>query len=287
MFERHAKFILRNYFNPWAKNINISDFPQYSKFNKRYSAVIIDDRPDEMLRFSVLNTLWMTRFKIPIVIYTTEKSLLQTRKLFGDILNNSGLIQIYSLEMNKINIESYNDLLKSYDFWENLLTEKVLIFQTDSLLIEPIELSMFDFDYIGALFCKGKSRAIRFPYFNNDLSDEIGSVWVNQKYNEELISGIIMGNGGLSIRNRDIMMKICLEENPNKKENEDIFFSRFIRKYSRNIPKMKDASSFSIEADYHHSYGFHGSYNYLQAEELSNIYDRHIRNIISLASRLI
>ena len=146
---------------------------------------------------------------------------------------------------------------------------------------------MFDFDYIGALFSKGKSRVIRFPHFTNNLLEEIGSVWVTQKYNEELISGIIMGNGGLSIRNRDVMRKICLEEDSAQKENEDIFFSRFIRKYSSNLPKMIDARRFSIEADYHLSIGFHGSYFYLQAGELSNIYDRHIRNIIALASKLI
>ena len=286
MFESHAKHVLRTYLNPWAKKIEKINLSDYNSLDNDFSALIIDDRPDEMLRFSVINTLWMTRFKIPINIYTTRKSLLQTRELFLDIENKSGLIKINILEIDKIDINSYNNLLKSHDFWGRLETQKVLIFQTDAMLIEPIELSMFNFDYIGALFSKGKSRSLKFPCLNNELLEEIGSVWVNQKYNEDLPSGILMGNGGLSIRNRDIMKKICLEETADQKENEDIFFSRFIKKYSSKIPKMIEARNFSIEADYHYSSGFHGSYYYLQSEELSNIYDRHIKNVIAIASSL-
>ena len=96
-----------------------------------------------------------------------------------------------------------------------------------------------------------------------------------------------MGNGGLSIRNRDVMKQICIKETSDNNENEDVFFSRFISKYSSKIPKMKEVRNFSIEADYQYSFGFHGSYFYLQPEELSTIYDRHIRNIIALASKLI
>ena len=105
MFERHAKYVLRTYFNPWAEKINLVGLSKSSELSNQVSGLIIDDRPDEMLRFSVLNTLWMTKFKIPIFIYTTEKSFLSTKKLFLDISHSNKLIKIKTLDVNKINVE--------------------------------------------------------------------------------------------------------------------------------------------------------------------------------------
>ena len=94
---------------------------------------------------------------------------------------------------------------------------------------------MFDYDYIGAPFCKGKCRSLKFPLYSQDLSSEVGYTWARQSYNEELDSGILMGNGGLSIRSRKIMEEICIKEKPKTNENEDIFFSRLIKKYSHIV----------------------------------------------------
>ena len=285
LFESHAKYLLIRFLNPWIEKVITSNIIKNSNLSNEYTSLIVDDRPNEILRFSVLNTLLMTRLRLPVNIYTTKKSFIETKNLFSDILNNTNLIKIIALETDKINISYYNDLFKSSTFWSNLVFRKVLVFQTDSLLIEPMEFSMFNYDYIGALFSCGKSRCIRFPHYNNDLSEEIGSYWITQKYNEDLGFQILMGNGGLSIRDCDLMMKICLGETSKSNENEDIFFSRFIRKYSKNIPKINDARRFSIEAEFSNSIGFHGSYFYLDACELSTIYDRHIRNIIGLVSK--
>jgi len=285
MFESHCQFLLNNFLNPWAKKyLSLSINNSYNK-NNDLCGLIIDDRPNEILRFSVLNTLLMTNLKLPIKIYTTKKSLLNTTKLFSDFIDHTQLIEIVTLETNKINIRFYNNLLKSLDLWADLTASKILVFQTDSLIIEPMEYSMFDFDYIGALFCKGKSRCIRFPLFNKESQKEIGSTWINQIYNADLIPEVLMGNGGLSIRSRKIMMRICSNETSEPNENEDIFFSRYIRKYSQNIPgNTKIINRFSIEADFHNSIGYHGSHFYLDHSELSSIYDRHIKNVIGLIS---
>tara|TARA_Y100001968_G_scaffold296603_1_gene304934 strand:- start:2614 stop:3303 length:690 start_codon:yes stop_codon:yes gene_type:complete len=227
----------------------------------------------------------MTNLNFPIIIYTTEKSFLKTKELFLDFIDKTELIEIRTLETSKINIDFYNKILKSSYFWSNLKANKILIFQTDTLIIEPMEYSMFNFDYIGALFSKGKSRCIRFPVFNKESKDEVGNTWINQIYNANLRPELLLGNGGLSIRSREIMIKICMNETSEGNENEDIFFSRFLDKYSQNIPSnTKVINRFAIEADFHNSIGYHGSHFYLDHSELSGIYDRHIKNIIGLVS---
>ena len=284
IFESHGIYILRRFLNPWAgrhlskplkKNLDIT--------NERFG-LIVDDRPNEILRFSVLNTLLMTDLNLPIQIYTTKKSLSDTKKLFLDVLGITNLIRINALEIDSINIDLYNNLLKSSNFWSSLKAKQVLIFQTDTLLIEPLELAIFNYDYIGALFSRGKSRCISIPHFNKEMGED-GYTWITQKYNEDLSSGLLMGNGGLSIRNCEIMKKICSNETSNPNENEDIFFSKHLKKYTKNLPSNTNIiNRFSIEADFHKSVGYHGSHFYLDHSELSSIYDRHIRTVMGLLS---
>ena len=285
MFESHGIYILRKFLNPWAKKYIPSSLKSNIDINNEQFGLILDDRPNEILRFSVLNTLLMTNLNLPIKIYTTKKSLSDTKKLFSDVLDFTNLIEIRTLEIDSINIALYNSLLKSADFWSSLIAQKVLIFQTDTLLIEPLEFTIFNYDYIGALFSIGKSRCISIPHFNKETSDQDGSTWITQKYNENISSRLLMGNGGLSIRNCEIMKKICSNETSNPNENEDIFFSKHLNKYTKNIPSNTNIiNRFSIEADFHKSVGYHGSHFYLDHSELSSIYDRHFRTVMGLLS---
>tara|TARA_Y100001968_G_scaffold109207_1_gene98782 strand:- start:6932 stop:7873 length:942 start_codon:yes stop_codon:yes gene_type:complete len=285
MFESHAIYILQKFLNPWAERNIFNSLGKKLDFINDRSAIILDNRANEILRFSVLNTLIMTDLKLPIKIYTTKKAFSDIKKLFLDILDFTNLVEINLLEIDEINIVSYNNLLKSSNFWAKIQDKKVLIFQTDALLIEPLEFSMFKYDYIGALFSKGKSRSIRIPHFNKESREEVGCTWITQKYNENLGPSIIMGNGGLSIRNCEIMEKICSNETSNQNENEDIFFGKYLKKYTSQLPtNTKIINRFSIEADFHNSIAFHGSHFYLDHSELSSIYDRHLRTLIGLLS---
>jgi hypothetical protein len=137
----------------------------------------------------------------------------------------------------------YNALLTSAAFYRGLPTEMILIFQTDTLFVEPALLDAFmDFDYVGAPWKNGK-----------------------------------VGNGGLSLRRRSKMIEICerirpheclqdllslpiLEECTDIKNalaamtpeqqteemNEDIFFS-FQRAVPIRIPTWEQARTFSVE----------------------------------------
>ena len=52
-----------------------------NKNSLNYASVLVDDRPNKFMRFTVLNTLLMTRLLMPLRIYTSKKSLSKTKKL--------------------------------------------------------------------------------------------------------------------------------------------------------------------------------------------------------------
>ena len=285
-FYSHVSFILENYLEKWINSdlkYKISTF-----YSSEYIAVILEDRPNKLLRFSIINTLLMTRVKMKIIIFTTEDMLKDMNQLFSDL---SDIVEIHSLKFDQsfiknLSIDNYNKILMKSSFWKQLPAKNVLLFQTDSLLIEPLDFLMFEYDYVGAPFCKEKYLSTIFPEFSDFDQSEIAGTWITQVFNREhnIPDGIFQGNGGLSIRNRDIMMKICENEKPLKDENEDIYFSRLVNKYSTCLAPLGISSRFSCECEYYKSIGFHASYLYLSSSQQGEIYERHLKYVISLTS---
>jgi hypothetical protein len=135
-------------------------------------------------------------------------------------------------------IDDYNNLFKSYEFWDNMPYEKVLIFQVDSkLLREGIE-EFLDYDYVGA-------------------------AWTFQEHG---------GNGGLSLRSPEIMRKICAIASFSKR-NEDVLFCNFMaqEKYG-NLAPREVCQKFSTEAVYGlGSLGVHAIEKWLTVEQCNKI----------------
>ena len=178
----------------------------------------------------------------------------------------------------------YNKILKDHTFWENLPTRHILVFQTDALLIEPIDFDIFKYDYIGAPFAPNKYLSTSFPKVSAISKNDDSEKWVTQIFNKAvpIPDGVFVGNGGLSLRNRDVMIDICKNEFSPDEENEDIYFSRLIKKYSKNVVPFDIAKRFSCECTYYKSIGFHASYLYLTQEQQAEIYERHVKYIFAL-----
>jgi len=84
----------------------------------------------------------------------------------------------------------------------------------------------------------------------------------------------LSGNGGFSLRNCMIMIKIINDiykkKIKMKNENEDIVFSRYLNKYlPNNICPYKKALIFSRETDNfkHSTFGFHKNYQVCEFAE--------------------
>ncbi len=281
-FYFHVSYILENYLEKWV--IRIID-KNYQFFNDHLS-VIIENRPNKLLRFCILNTLIMTGLKMKVLLFTTKDKIKEMNALLSDIKE---FIDIKCLSNEKygyeeMNVLSYNRVLKNPLFWRELSAENILIFQTDSLLIQPLDFSMFKYDYVGAPFSKDKYASTSFPVFEADSDNEITSKWVTQIFNRvvEVPEFVGQGNGGLSLRNRDLMREICEKECSNDDENEDIYFSRLVPKYSHNLAPLEIARRFSCECDYLKTIGFHASFLYISNEKQAEIYERHLKYIMSL-----
>jgi len=141
------------------------------------------------------------------------------------------------LTCNVDNIDKYNKLLLSVGFW-TILNEydRVLIFQSDSMLLKDgIELFL-KYSYVGA------------PW-----------IWANDRQKG--------GNGGLSIREPMAMIKAILNHKP-QGENEDIFFSN----HCENVSPREVSEMFSCETIFKlGTQGYHAIEKWLTPEQCEQI----------------
>lgn len=142
------------------------------------------------------------------------------------------------------NAMDYNLLLTSPEFWESLPFDKVLIFQHDSgLLREGIE-EFLQWDYIGA-------------------------PWKFSPY---------VGNGGLSLRTKEIMLKVIAYEPYSvfQHGNEDVYFANRINKVGGRIAPICEAKKFAVETMFElGTLGYHAPNKYLTIGQYNEILNQY------------
>lgn len=141
-------------------------------------------------------------------------------------------------------IAEYNMLLTTYEFWEACPFDKVLIIQHDSgLLREGID-DFLEWDYIG-------------------------SPWKFQEHG---------GNGGLSLRSRDAMMKVIEKHlyKPILHGNEDVYFSNFMQSAGCKLAPREVCMKFSCESIYQlGTLGYHAINKHLNQSQIQNILNQY------------
>lgn len=179
----------------------------YSKIPKKsiLECVIIEPRIHKNLK-NVLNNFTSLLPNASFTIYHSVLNLQYIQNIIG-YSNNFNLV----LLPDNFNRDTYSKLLTSVPFWKNLHGEKILIFQVDSGLRKNNILNFWNNLYIGAPWKKS----------------------INNNY---------VGNGGFSLRDRKEMINIC-ENHSNNNLPEDVFFSKYLGKYTT----VSDALAFSIE----------------------------------------
>jgi hypothetical protein len=143
--------------------------------------------------------------------------------VFHGILNHKRLIKAFGehpkrlryvpLEQDNITMAQYNYLLTRPSFYDNLSGRHLLVFQTDAVLFSNSLVKIQDllmYDYVGAPWKKYPNK------------------W--------------SGNGGLSLRRRDLMAKIA-KEIPYISGNEDRYFAEAFRKSKLQVVLAKPAVS--------------------------------------------
>lgn len=254
IFRKHLKKcipFLVNKSNRYIKKIN----------DCTRSLLFIDDRCDSRIEVQILNMLNFTTEDIGFQIMCKDNNY----EFILNIVERNGLENVCITKINQdINtVDKISSFMFSEEFFKNVVTEKVFIFQLDSLLLRPLDNKFWDYDWIGARW----GNTIFPPY----------------KY----LSG---GSGGFNIRNIKKCYSVAKKINFNYsefiiKENmnnyyEDVIYCFLLSKEENiKLPLDYDSDYFSSESIIMPSlnmYGFHKVYNYITTDLLKKILNIHL-----------
>lgn len=281
MFRAHGLHLLQRYLNPWAEAV-LRQWQPPPATEATPLAVLVDDRPDLLLRFCVLNTLLMGRMQLRLRLVTAPASAEAMRQLCSGLEPWVEVVVQPVAEGERFSWHSYNSLLKSAAFWQHLPAEHLLIVQVDTLLVEPLDFSLFAFDYVGSPWAKGKLLSHDFPRYSPDLQQQWPPSWEGKILCQTVPDGLVNGNGGLSIRSRTRMAAICASEASEADEPEDIYFARCLQRHGAHVPALEQVQRFACETHHQESIGAHASWRYLAAAEQAQMYERHLKHLLAL-----
>ncbi len=228
------------------------------------AAVIVEPRKHCALSFvlrefrKVLGDDWPI-----IVLHGTENGPNWVKKQAEHIKN----CIMKPMPWKNLTTRAYSELLTSLLFWEELKPyEKILIFQTDSLVFDrkasKLTIDRFlEYDYIGAPWRSSTDGC---------------------------------GNGGLSLRSRSAMMKAIREKLLSRsirslttaadcsRHPEDVFFASYFRQANKiqpgryNLPSVATAKTFSVEhLFYPQPFGLHKCWKHMHRRQWKRLCDEN------------
>jgi hypothetical protein len=218
--------------NFFMKNIIL---PKIKK-ESLYESVIVEFREFPHIEFIIRNTIYRLGVKWSHTVICGNANYEMVNNICKSISNN---IKIIKLDLENMTQNEYSHFLMTPKFWNLLKGEKIFIYQEDSFVFKNNIDEFIDYDYIGAPFPK-------------NVDDTPNSV----------------GNGGLSLRTKSIMLDIiskfpfekCTFNSSTIKymklvnleyPPEDVYFSKCMQENIIGIvADWNTASSFSSESIY-------------------------------------
>lgn len=221
--------------------------------------ILIDNRENPMSVLSIMLALINVQPRTwSCKVYTSVKAT----KYYKHYLNIHGVqvVPYPDLDTTNFDIDTYNAVLKSPQFWKSLGDhEKVLIIQDDGLLLRKGVESFLHYDYIGA------------PWGDYDAN-----TYIKNNINSELV-----GNGGFSLR--DVAKSLHITEkyeaekwdlfyDNNVEMPEDVYFVKCMIKEKYKVAKREDAVKFATEQVYNpNSLGIHKFWAYCPCEQVEKL----------------
>ena len=210
-------------------NLNVNSIPTFNfrslevgQFPTANTAVIIESSVSSAFEFAVRTTMFHLGPTWGLQVFHSRENSAFVHSVLSDMLN----VRFVLMDSPILYVRDYNRIAKSKEFWQSLQSKKVLIFQTDSIVLRSGIDAFIKYDYVGA------------PW--------------NIASNEKIINlrklgwlPIPVGNGGFSLRNVDMMIDIIERDGANspETENEDIFFAK-------HIQRIRDALVSPVEVAY-------------------------------------
>ena len=184
-----------------------------------YTAVIIEPRVHKALPFVIKNALHGLNNDWTILILCSSININQVKTMLCERVK-------YKMVFDKnITKEEYSQFCASEYFHSLIPTETFLLFQTDSMILNPSKLGKFlKYDYVGAPWDHGVGNGV--------------------------------GNGGFSLRKKSKMLEI-IKTVPYLGEAEDLYFCKQTS-VKLHRPSLEEAKEFSVEYLFHPSpFGTH------------------------------
>lgn len=200
--KEHFRYLCFRNIN-YIKNVKI-DINTYYQSTKHNETVFIEFRNFHHIEFNIRNMcIRLPKWKHTIICgpenYSMVKSICDKISVHINIIN---------LNITLTSIDEYSLMLGSAEFWKLLTGERILIHQDDSLILDATHIDEFlEYDYVGA-------------------------VWPSIYPTEYLV-----GNGGFSLRNRQLMIKICDNYNIRTYEGFEFTKSYMIENKLKIIPE--------------------------------------------------
>jgi Protein of unknown function (DUF5672) len=188
------------------------------------AAVIIEARPFFFLPKVIRNTMFFLGPRWNLHIFCGELSHAFVQECFRDW--NVSVTKFPHL--GRLTVNGYNGVLTSPRFWESFREDRILVFQSDSILSADNVEDFAAFDFVGA---------------------PCG------RFDEGYVA-----NGGLSLRSRRLMLDCLSRSSYQPGLPEDVFFTKCVREMGVPMPDMKTATRFAVESLYtSHPVGVHGT----------------------------
>ena len=275
----HCRFVLDRLLMPLCREGHVQTATTTNR-----AVVLIDNRVDKQWLFTVLNTWLMCPTDSKFVLIVDQNSVVQAGELLkrhapgleASVIDVAKVVPDAQLKEHS----SFNAMLKLPEFWQHMPHEPLLIIQTDALLARPLNPFFFQFPYVGAPFLPRQHS----EYFETRQPDgRIGGFFktdtpIHGSPNPDVYPHL-HGNGGLSIRQRNVMKTICERWGASSPadEMEDVFFSRHIARIA-SAPPLEVAQAFSMETSYNpQALGSHACWKFLSSGDLADHLDQHLR----------
>ena len=208
----------------WKYLLNIRDkrLPEI-KLNNKLEAAFIEFRCFPHVEFLIRNAIIKLGAEWSQTIVCGNKNYDYMKNMCDKISPN---IKLIKLDVDNLDPgTSYTNLLTSVSFWNMFSGEKILIHQEDSCIFKTNYKDFLQYDYIGA------------PWNHH------------REWYQESGLKIPVGNGGFSLRTKQIMIDIINKYERSPNDVEDVYFARQMQ--DNNIGNFPDgwvAQAFSAEA---------------------------------------
>lgn len=182
------------------------------KDNCKNLMLILDTRLSLSLILVIKNALYkLSNFNLMLI--STKETIDFIEKIFGEIPNK------IIINKSKITLKEYSKILLDINIWKKIKEEKVLVFQSDTVILRNIS-------------------ETEYPKLSM-----LGPVCVHLEDENKF-----MINGGLSYRDKNLMKELCTNKVINS-EVEDLFYTEQIRYYYPELmPTIQECNNFAIES---------------------------------------